>query len=130
MECHKIRQIELSDGIHLVGCSGHEGPSQIFLEWYEFGDEYEGPDPIEVTEEEDFEVVILTPESKILVADRFMLPYAIENRFYCTGSGGVFAWAVLKAGCGIEKAITTAISMDPFSGGGHDIVYLEDIEKR
>ena len=128
MECNKISKIDLEDGIHLVGCSGHESPAAIFLDWYEYGDEYETPDPIDLDiEEEDFEAVILAPDGTILVADRFMSPYEIKNRFYCSGTGGPFAWAVLKAGCGIKKAIETAISMDPYSGGGYDIIYLQDI---
>jgi len=129
-EC-KIKQIELSDGIHLVACSGHESPAQFFLDWYRDGEECETPDILDLDDDkdEDFEAVILTPKGQILLADRFMIPYTIPDRIYCSGTGGPYAWAVLKAGCGIEKAIKTAISLDPFSGDGYDLVYVEDVNK-
>ena len=127
----KIKQVDLSDGIHLIGFSGNEGPAQIFLNWYEFGDEYECLDPVELDDEADygFEAVILTPDGTILVADRFMNPYEVENRFYCTGTGGAFAWGVLQAGCGIDKAMEAAIALDANSGGGYDVVYLSEVNK-
>ena len=127
----KIKQVDLSDGIHLVGFSGNEGPASIFLDWYEYGDEYEAPDPIDLDDEADygFEAVILTPDGTILVADRFMNPYEVTNRFYCSGTGGAFAWGVLQAGCGIEKAMEAAIALDANSGGGYDVVYLSEINK-
>ena len=59
------------------------------------------------------------------VADKFMRPYEIHSRWYATGTGGPFAWAVLMAGCGIEKAMETALKMDPNSGFGFDLEYLE-----
>ena len=128
---NKIQQVELSDGIHLVGFSGNEGPAAIFLDWYEYGDEYECPDPIDLDDRDDygFEAVILTPNGTILIADRFMQPYKSEGRFYCTGTGGSFAWGVLQAGCGIDKAMGAAIALDPNSGGGYDVVYLSEVNK-
>lgn len=124
----KIRQIELSDGVYLIACSGHEGPSEIFLSWYEYGDEYESPSPIDLdTDDEDFEAVILTPKGDILVADRFMTPYKMGKRFYGSGTGGPYAWAILQAGCGMERAMETAVSMDPFSGNGIDYVRLDEV---
>ena len=128
MEMNKIKQIDLEDGIHLVGCSGSEGPGEIFLDWYENGESDECLDPIDLdTDEEDYEAVILTPTGDILVCDRFMNPYKIEGRFYCSGSGAPFAWGVLQAGCGIEKAMGAAIALDANSGGGYDIVYLSEV---
>ena len=126
----KINKIELDDGIHLVACSGHESPAAIFLEWYEWGDDDKPLDALELNEDEDegFEGVVLTPQADILIADRFMVPYKIPDRFYGSGTGGPYAWSVLKAGCGIEKALKTAISLDPFSGEGYDIVSLHDVD--
>lgn len=122
--CPKIRQIEFDDEIHLVACAGHEGPSMLFEEWYEFGDW--DADPIEISEGEEFTAVILTPGG-LFVADRFLRPYKIESRFYAAGTGGPFAWAVLAAGCGVAKAMETAIALDPNSDFGYDVEYLADV---
>ena len=124
----KIRQIEIDGEIHLVAYSGNEGPAQIFEEWYEFGDWDEPLDSMEsLDEEEDFTAVILQPDGTLMLADKFMRPYLIHERWYAAGTGGVFAWAVLKAGCGIARAMETAIEMDPNSGLGYDVVYLSDV---
>ena len=84
----KINKIELDDGIHLVACSGHESPAAIFLEWYEWGDDDKPLDALELNEDEDegFEGVVLTPQADILIADRFMVPYKIPDRFYGSGT--------------------------------------------
>ena len=127
-EYEKIRVIELDNGVHFLASSGHEASAQIFEEWYEYG--VEGEDycePLEDMEDVDkFTTVILKPSGEIWIADHFYRPYRVYSRWYCTGTGGPFAWAVLEAGCGIEKAMTTAIKMDPNSGFGYDIEWLEE----
>ena len=124
IECRKIETVELADGFHLVGCSGHEGPAQWFLEWYRDSDE--DHDPLDLAEDEEFTAVILTPKCEIIVCDRWMAPYRVLSRYYAIGSGGSFALGVLTAGCGVEKAMQTAIELDPNSGFGYDVVYIAD----
>ena len=136
IECSKIRKIELSDGIHLMACAGMESSAQIFENWYTHGDWNEQLQTMENTDpEDDFTAVILTPDYEIWIADKFLCPYQVyanvphgkrRKRWYCAGSGGSFAWAVLWAGCGIENAMETAMAMDPNSGYGYDIEYLAD----
>jgi len=129
-EYPKIRQILIEGQFHLVACAGHEGPAQIFEDWYEFGAWDEPPEPMShLDAADDFTAVILKPDCTLWLADKFMRPYRIHSRWYAAGSGGVFAWAVLVAGCGVNKAMETAIEMDPNSGLGFDVVYLMDINK-
>lgn len=126
IECPKIKILELKDGIHMLGSSGMESSATIFEEWYESEDN-EYCDPLEDIEPDDeFTTVILKPDFTIWVADKFYRPYQVHSRWYATGSGGPFAWAVLMAGCGIKPAMETAIKMDPNSGLGYDIEYLQD----
>ena len=135
IECPKIRKIELADGIHLMACSGMESSAQIFENWYAHGDWDEQLTTMENTEDTDnFTAVILTPDCEIWLADKFLCPYQIyqdvgrgksRRRWYCTGTGGPFAWAVLWAGMGIERAMETAMEMDPSSGFGYDIEYIK-----
>ena len=136
IECPKIRKIELSDGIHLMACAGMESSAQIFENWYEFGDWDEPCQTMENTEpEDDFTAIILTPKCEIWLADKFMCPHPVfhnlphgnkRRRWYAAGSGGPFAWAVLWAGCGIDRSMETAIEMDPSSGYGYDIEYIRE----
>jgi len=112
-------------GAGIIASAGHEAPATMFEEWFEHGDWDDPLDPLELGEADDFTAVMLLPNCEIWLADKFMRPYEIHTRWYAAGSGGVFAWAVLMAGCGIEKAMETAIKMDPNSGFGFDLEYLE-----
>ena len=119
--CPKIRRI---DGVGLVASSGSEGPALLVEDWLENGEWDEPLDPIEVDEDNDFTTIFLTDESEIFVVDKFCRPYAVETRWYATGSGGIIALSILEAGCGIEKAMETAQRLDPNSGLGYDVVHL------
>ena len=123
-EYPKIRR----GGDGLIACAGNEGPATIFEEWF-LHDEWDEPlDSLGQLEEyDDFTAVILLNDGGIWVADKFMRPYQIHSRWYAAGSGGAFAWAVLMAGCGLEKAMETALKMDPNSGFGYDVEYLCEV---
>lgn len=121
MRCDtKIEEVRIGGDLYLVGSAGLEGPGEVFLEWFRDGEWDEPPDPIVIDEEEDFSVLMLGPKG-IHVVDRFFRMTPIHNRWYAIGSGGVYAWAVLEAGCGIDKAMETAIKMDPNSGFGYQV---------
>jgi len=125
MECvTKIEQIEIGGDLYLVGLSGLESSGQIFLDWFEDGEWDDPPGPVEVEEGDEFSVVVLSPNG-IEVADRYCRLTPIKHRWYAIGSGGIFAWAILEAGCGRQKAMETAIKMDPNSGFGYDIIFLD-----
>lgn len=117
--------VTFNDG--LITYAGHEGSGQLFLNWYTKGDWDEPLVTMENTEiEDDFTAVILTNDYEIWLADKFMVPWLWHSRWYAAGSGGSHAWAVLKAGCNIDKAMNVALDMDPNSGYGYDIEYLKD----
>lgn len=124
----KIEQVEIGGDLYLVGISGMEGSGEYFMEWFRDGDWDLPPEPIyDVYQEDAFTAVVLGPDG-IFIADYFCLLTPIHHRWYASGSGGVFAWAVLEAGCGIKKAMETALRMDPNSGFGYDVVYLDGTE--
>lgn len=117
----KIEEINIGGDIYLVGFAGMEGPAEHFLEWFRDGDWDEPPDAWEsIDDEETFTAVILGPKG-IEIADKFMRLTPIHHRWYAAGSGGVYAWAILEAGVGIDKAMATAIKMDPNSGFGYQV---------
>lgn len=123
IECPKIKRMK---NVGLVASSGHEGPSQMVEEWLEYGDWDNPLDPIDISDDADFTTVVLTEDYEIMIVDRFCRPYIVNHRWYATGTGGVFAWPILEAGCGIEKAMNTAIRLDNNSGFGYDLEYLNE----
>lgn len=127
MSCGKIEAVEVEGGVALVGCAGDEGPISLFLDWYQYDDD-ENPEPIDLDEDEDFSAVILMPDHTIMVCDRYLRPYEVNNRYYCIGSGGAFAWGALAGGCDMRKAIEVAIACDPYSGNGYDIITINAVQ--
>jgi hypothetical protein len=121
----KIELVDIGGDSYLVGLAGLEGPGHIFLDWFRHGDWDEPPEPLEsLGEEDDFSVLILANHG-MWVVDKFMRMDQVFSRWYGIGTGGVAAWAVLQAGCGIAKAMYTAISMDANSGGGFNVMRLD-----
>ncbi len=125
----KIERIEIGGDLYLVGVAGLEGPAEVFMEWFREGDWDEPPAPMsDLGENDEFSVLILGPNG-IELADKYMRLGEIHHRWYGIGTGGLAAWAVLEAGCGIRKAMETAIKMDPNSGFGYQVVYLDGTEE-
>ena len=120
----KIERVDIGGDIYLVGMAGMEGPAEHFLDWFRDGDWDTPPDAWESLDGEDsFTVLVLGPDG-IEVADKFMRLTPIHNRWYGIGSGGSIAWEVLVAGCGIDNAMKTAITMDPNTGFGYQVRHL------
>jgi len=118
----KIFEVDIGGDQYLVGLAGLESPGLIFLDWFENGDWDEPPEPLSTDDGEEFTAIVLGP-SGIEVADRFMRLCPINHRWYSTGTGGPIAWAILEAGCGIDKAMATAVRLDPSSGFGYEVKF-------
>lgn len=121
----KIYEVDIGGDEYLVGLAGLESPGQVFLEWFIDGD-WEEPLPTmeSMDENDEFTGIILGPEG-IQVVDKFMRLIDIQHRWYAAGTGGPIAWAILEAGCGIQKAMETAVRLDPSSGFGFEVKYLD-----
>jgi hypothetical protein len=125
MKCgSKIVEVDIGGDQYLVGLAGLEGPGLIFLDWFEYGDWDEPPESMESMDEaDDFSAVVLGSNG-IQIADKFMRLTPVENRWYAAGTGGPIAWAILYAGCGIVKAMESALRLDAGSGFGFEVKYL------
>lgn len=125
----KIERLEIGGDEYLVGLAGLEGPGLIFMEWLEQGEWDEPPDPIYDIEDDDDFTILMLSAGEMWVVDKFMRMVPVHDRWYGIGTGGNLAWAVLMAGCGMHPAMQTAIKMDPSSGDGYDIWYLDGTEE-
>ncbi len=120
----KIESLEIGGDQYLVGLAGLESSGEYFMNWLRNEPWDEPPEPIyDIYPEDFFTAVVLGPQG-IQVADHFCLLTPIHHRWYAAGSGGPIAWAILEAGCGITKAMETAIRLDPSSGFGFDVHFL------
>lgn len=125
----KIQRVKVGADKYLVGLAGLESSGQYFLNWFE-RDEWDWPpEPLSEIEDADtFSVIVLGPRG-IEIADKFCLLTPIQYRWYAVGTGGPIAWAILEAGCDIHKAMETALRMDPSSGFGYEVKYLNGKEE-
>lgn len=131
MQCEtKIQRLKVGGDRYLIGLAGLEGPCAIFMDWFENGDWDEPPEPMsELDEDDEFTVLLLSIRYGIQVVDKFMRMEPVDNRYYGTGTGGPAAWAILEAGCGVQKALETAIRLDPYSGFGYEVKYLDGTDE-
>jgi len=121
----KIYEANIGGDQYLVGLAGLEGPGLIFLDWFLNGDWAEPPEPLIGLEDvDDFSAILLGPEG-IEIVGKFMRLEPVQNRWYGVGSGSSSAWAILEAGCGVNKAMETAIRLDPSSGFGYEVKFLD-----
>ena len=121
----KIEEVDVGGDKYLVGLAGLEGPGFLFMEWFRTSQWDEPCEPIyDVWEEDDFSGIILGPDG-MWVTDRFMQLIPVDNRWYGVGTGSAATWAILEAGCGIKKAMATAIRLDSNSGFGFEVKYLD-----
>jgi hypothetical protein len=121
----KIYEVSIGGDLYLVGLAGLESPGQVFLEWFVDGD-WDEPLPTmeSIDADDDFTGIVLGPEG-IQIVDKFMRLTNIQHRWYSAGTGGPIAWAILEAGCGIQKAMETAVRLDPSSGFGYEVKFLD-----
>ena len=121
----KIEEVWIGGDLYLVGAAGLEGPAMYFMEWLETGEWDEPPEPIyDIGPDDDFSVLVLGAEG-MWVVDKFCRLSPVHHRWYAIGSGGAYAWSILEAGCGVEKAVSTAVRMDPNSGFGFEVKRLD-----
>ena len=118
----KIKTARIGGHTHYMASSGHESTGAIMEDWYAHG-EWDA-DPMDIDEGFESTTLVLTHDGRILEIDRYLRPQEIPHRFAATGSGGLIARSVLEAGCGVLKAMRTAIKLDNGSGYPFDVFYL------
>ncbi len=123
----KIYEVETEGGdLYLVGLAGTEMPGFLFLEWFRTGDWESPPEPMSLDDDEAFTAVILGPDG-IQIADKYMRPAPVPCRWYTEGTGGAYALAIMEAGCDVFTAMETSLRLDPNSGFGYEIKYLNGV---
>lgn len=104
----------------LFGCTGDYAVGMRFRRWFEGGREGAPPETGESTR-----VVIVEPDGRVLVfeCDSF---FEAAGPFFAWGSGMPPAMAALHMGASAERAVEIAALVDPGTGGGVDVLRLDD----
>ncbi len=108
---------------HLAGFAGNHDTAAVLQNWVEHGaKEEEWP----FDENDQAAVMLVTPDGRILVYERYPFPVLMENDFYAIGSGSPYALAAMHLGCSAEQAVKTACELDVFTGGEVDTLCLNE----
>jgi len=120
----QVRKIFAAPGC-LVGITGAYGDAMAFVAWAKDGfDPKKRPDTTR-----DVEAVIVKPDGAFVVrGSPNWTEETIGSDFYASGSGSHIAMGALAMGADSVQAVEIACQFDIFSGGGIDVLRLEDIQ--
>lgn len=106
---------------HLVATSGNSARGVEVVAWWEGG-----ADPAhypKFQEADDFvDLVVITPDNKILKYERSAHPIHFEDMQFAMGSGRDYAMAVMHLGFDARRAVEVASAYDTGCGGGVDVL--------
>ncbi len=121
--CRKIfRVTEGPNTGTLVGTVGAPGPCFVFMNWYKHHDQHNFEEVMDDNQilgieddSEDFWCVLLTPDNKIMIVDRFFCPEEVPCMYYAVGSGGNIALGAMDHGATAIEAVETACQRDTYT---------------
>lgn len=121
----RMTKIHRSRG-YLLGFSGAADVAMALLRWFENGaDPAEWPDP-HGEDRTEASMLVVSPAGSVMCYERFPVPLIMEQEYHAIGSGRDFALAVMHMGHDPIKAVEVACELDAFSGGGIDVIRLQD----
>lgn len=118
----KIRKINGN----LVGGAGSSAVVQEMFKWIE-----NGCDPDKFPEKQKAvdtyaNMVVITPDKKILTYETTAYPTEIEHDYYAIGSGRDFALALMHVGYGSEYAVIVTNELSAHCGNGVDTLSFDE----
>jgi len=134
--CRKIFRIDEGPNKGtLVGTTGAPGPCFIFMNWYKHHSEHDFTEVMDdnailgigYDDGEDFWCVLLTPDNKIMIVDRFFCPEEIPVQYYAVGSGGNIALGAMDAGATAEEAVKIACRRDTYTSAMYRPLQVEEL---
>jgi ATP-dependent protease HslVU (ClpYQ) peptidase subunit len=119
----KIRKINN----HLVGVAGSASGSATLMNWLENGaDEAKWPD-IQKDKDRWCDMLVITPERKIMKYEQEPIPFEIEETRYAIGSGKDCALAAMVMGADAVRAVEVASIVEHGCGNGIDTITFENL---
>ena len=107
---------------HIIGTAGGSYSGLLFVRWFK---EWEGdpdyddhPDLMNLSEDEDFECIVVRPDKTCYTINKLFTPYeAFKGKPTALGSGAGPALGAFIAGVDVKEAVRIACKIDAFSSG-------------
>lgn len=102
----RVKKVARLPGGVLVGYAGGLIQCQAALAWISSGCEGDPPDF------SDAQLMMITPDGKIWVAEGALPAYTTSSKFLAIGSGGSIAMGAMAAGASAKRAVQIACELD------------------
>lgn len=120
-ECLKLFRV---NG-YIIGTAGGSYSGLVFVQWFkewegepDYSDRDEKPDLTNLSEDEDFECIVVRPDKSCYTVNRLFVPYEMmKGRPIALGSGAGPALGAFMAGVTCKGAVRIACKIDTYSGG-------------
>lgn len=117
----KIRKINGN----LVGVSGYGYGIPILMDWLEQGADVSKWPDLQKDKERWCDMIVITPERKILKYEQEPVAFEIEEKRHAFGSGRDYALAAMEMGADAIRAVEIASKFDSACGNGVDILSFD-----
>lgn len=113
LDCQKLWIVDKS----LIGVSKGSYAGLVFIEWYK-GNLPDDCMDCKLTEEDDFEAIVVEPSRKILTYNRYLIPEEHgKKKFFAIGCGSKCAMVAMECGATAQKAVQVTCKYDLYTGG-------------
>jgi len=121
MDCIKLFRVN----DHLIGTAGGSYSGLLFVRWFQewegepdYDDRNERPDLTGLSDDDDFECIVVRPDKSCYTVNKFFVPYEmLIGRPIALGSGSGPALGAFIAGVDVKEAVRIACKIDACSGG-------------
>lgn len=120
-----VRKIIKTAKGELLFSGGNFDTITALFDWY-IGDKG-GDEFYKIQKENDWQPLnVICRDGAIYRYEKHPIPFRIEDRLVTAGSGSHFAMAFMSMGLSAAEAVARTIALDPYSGGGIDILSLDE----
>lgn len=110
---------------HIIATAGGSYSGLLFVRWFrgwegepDYDDKDRKPDLTNLSEDEDFECIVVRPDKSCYTINRLFVPYEmLKGKPVALGSGGGPALGAFLAGVDVKEAVKIACKVDAFSSG-------------
>ena len=109
----------------LVGVAGECQKGEEIFNWVRHGMPSQSRPKFAGNDNPDVTALVLCDDGRLYHIETDCVPCLLENEvYYAIGTGAMAAMSVFRCGLDVHTAVKVACEVDPYSGGGIDLIKL------